>query len=1085
MTKKALWPVIIFLLAPGGLFPADSKYAFQYLWEGFERENLWLIDELYGNAVKDIELSAEYATESKKSMKVTFHGEGLGLITRVDVPSLAGLMEMKLDVLSTRPGARFTFAYSIKDSFDWYEAKSVNLKKGWNRDITVDFTGADFKFGEEQSYERQAVGLDQIKKIFLKFEILRKADIYVDNIRFTGREIGNRANAIPLAKVTAKDTVSQYSLIGKAVVPSWSAEKSAGVLQDRAGKYALQFRDIDNIRKAAFAVNQAIDLSGVSKILVTVENSGTPAVFSMAFQSGEGWTWTETPLFYLSPNIRKSVTINLNAPYFKSERTTWNFHSYLFNKQNIKAFSFLLYGFPKKLISGSIRILDFAFVKGKQFVPEEEKVLPYSAPVYSKKEYAPPRKLELYSFDRTVYQYDKLELTFAIPGDYKNPYDPDEVSCRGIFTSPEGDETEVPAFYYGFLDDNRDETGKGVWKVRFAPDRTGAWKFSLKIKNPAGEALHERTGMEFNVLPAGNKNGFVRARGNRFVFDSGRNYYPVGANLCWVEKWLQEGKENLYLKYLKDFSRSRMNWTRIWNVPWGLILEWTKPRGAGLAQYSQKDAFLFDEFVEYARQKGIYLQLVLNYHRMLDVNYEWDAHPYNKKNGGPMEKPEDFFTDPTARKLFKQRLLYTIARWGYSTSLLAWELFNEVDLTSAYHEKNVRKWHREMGKYIKSVDPFEHLVTTSFARPLSGMETYDLSQIDFSQTHIYTYDFKAALFTIPRHKTEKLDKPHITSEIGGGVEEGAEEEKDKTGIRLHNVLWYSLFSLTPSSAMYWWWDYYIGKNGLYHHFEHLSRLTEELDFKKAKETAVRVETKGISDYFFAPTLDWERPTGSEFRLVNNELTGDGYLSKYFQGPNHSDMMIKPEFAIDFLEDGRMDIMVEQSSYLGARLKVLVDGQEAFSRAFAGIDSTMPAVVNRLFSIPVKKGKRKIRLENGGPDWIKMTYINFVNCVADIEAFGLQDGKCQYIWLKNRSHNAESVLAGRKSAAVPGRIVVDDVLKQKKAKVYYYDTWKNELVKIVNIGHRNRKFVIDYPAVEKDILLVVKKHDTKDEFSLKY
>lgn len=38
----------------------------------------------------------------------------------------------------------------------------------------------------------------------------------------------------------------------------------------------------------------------------------------------------------------------------------------------------------------------------------------------------------------------------------------------------------------------------------------------------------------------------------------------------------------------------------------------------------------------------------------------------------------DFFTNERARADYKQRLRYLVARYGYSTSIFAWEFFNEV-----------------------------------------------------------------------------------------------------------------------------------------------------------------------------------------------------------------------------------------------------------------------------------------------------------------------------------------------------------------------------------------------------------------------
>ena len=59
-----------------------------------------------------------------------------------------------------------------------------------------------------------------------------------------------------------------------------------------------------------------------------------------------------------------------------------------------------------------------------------------------------------------------------------------------------------------------------------------------------------------------------------------------------------------------------------------------------------------------------------------------------------------------------------IARYGYNRGIVAWELFNEVDWTDDYdqHQTKVADWLEEMAASIKEIDPYGHLVTTSFAR---------------------------------------------------------------------------------------------------------------------------------------------------------------------------------------------------------------------------------------------------------------------------------------------------------------------------------------------------------------------------------
>jgi endo-1,4-beta-mannosidase len=141
----------------------------------------------------------------------------------------------------------------------------------------------------------------------------------------------------------------------------------------------------------------------------------------------------------------------------------------------------------------------------------------------------------------------------------------------------------------------------------------------------------------------------------------------------------------------------------------------------GLGKYSQQAAAMQDSILSHAEKRDIRLQLTLLQHGMFseNVNSNWSDNPYNVALGGPLNKAEEFFYNATAKQQIKKLFRYNIARWGYSSNVYAWELFNEVQFTgnhpnqSATWKTGVLTWHDEMSQYIKSIDPFNHVVTTS------------------------------------------------------------------------------------------------------------------------------------------------------------------------------------------------------------------------------------------------------------------------------------------------------------------------------------------------------------------------------------
>src|SRR5205807_5840446 len=67
-----------------------------------------------------------------------------------------------------------------------------------------------------------------------------------------------------------------------------------------------------------------------------------------------------------------------------------------------------------------------------------------------------------------------------------------------------------------------------------------------------------------------------------------------------------------------------------------------------------------DAILDLAQRNGLNIMLCLGtYGEFKEGGYfnegQWKANPYNSANGGPCVKPEDFWTDATARKLYHRR----------------------------------------------------------------------------------------------------------------------------------------------------------------------------------------------------------------------------------------------------------------------------------------------------------------------------------------------------------------------------------------------------------------------------------------------
>ena len=468
---------------------------------------------------------------------------------------------------------------------------------------------------------------------------------------------------------------------------------------------------------------------------------------------------------------------------------------------------------------------------------------------------ATPRAI-WYPSEPLVYSRFEIRLD-AEPG--SNPFDSRTSDLSATFTTPKGRKVRVPGFYYepftrvtarGKEGDYKEDllpAGKGSWRVRYSPIEVGLHQFTIILRRK-GRPDVQHAG-ELNAKPPLDR-GFVRVEPSTrryFEFDDRTPLFLLGECCCWggplgtfsYDEWFQTHRS------------AGMNYARIWMSPWAFGIE-AEPKTR--ANYRMDQAWALDYVVEQAEKNGIYLMICLDYHGMLKTrrdkwkeNAHWPNHPYNAAHGGPCKRPGDFFTHPQARRLYRERLRYILARWGYSTHVLAWEFWNEVDL--CYVERGVTPkvvtdWHREMGSFVKRSDPNRHLVTTSFCRSDAGHEVWSLPQIDFTQSHCYNEpDPAAALTALASKMYAQFGKPTFTGEYGvasGGAE--ATARKDPLGAALHQALWSSALSGAAGSAMPWWWDNYIHPEGMYIVWRTLSEFFDREPIGSALFRPARIVT---------------------------------------------------------------------------------------------------------------------------------------------------------------------------------------------------------------------------------------------------
>lgn len=402
----------------------------------------------------------------------------------------------------------------------------------------------------------------------------------------------------------------------------------------------------------------------------------------------------------------------------------------------------------------------------------------------------------------------KVEFGFVVKDSYKNVFDNEEISIDAIVTTPDQQKMTVPCFYFvkGFFSQNtwRTDTTNQHWMLRFSSPKAGIHKFIFKLTDKNGVV----TSQEYTVdIQEDTHKGIIKIDADNkqyYRHTSGQPYYPLGINVGW------NSIQN-YTTIINNLANAEANLVRFWQVPFNRqALEWKNDGyNKGIGVYSQEAAAISDSLFALSESKNMYLQLVFLQHGMFseNVNSNWNDNPYNAKLGGPLTKAEEFFYNETAKKSIKKLLRYTIARWGYSTHLFAWELFNEVQFTgihpnqSALWRQSVLTWHDEMGKYIKSIDPFKHIVTTS-AEDKQLLEMDKLEGLDVVQYHLY--DTK--LLTAQNAKDEDFKQKLSRTAIING-EYGLDINTADVPFETQRIsIWTGIMNQVPH--LMWLWDNY-------------------------------------------------------------------------------------------------------------------------------------------------------------------------------------------------------------------------------------------------------------------------------------
>jgi hypothetical protein len=476
-----------------------------------------------------------------------------------------------------------------------------------------------------------------------------------------------------------------------------------------------------------------------------------------------------------------------------------------------------------------------------------------------------------------------------------NPYDPNQIRISCQFTSPNNTYNRNGFYYVDYttipVDKKCDKwvmvLNDYTFRIRFAPPDVGTYTgiVSLVLNNSTTINSYQ---FSFTVVQNTNKGHLSVLTANTNILKLGYNdgsvFFGIGRAVPFA-LWSTNNSDNsngpnpngLYTTgtdwreipsnpnthrdqrtIIRDLAKNGGNFVRIRLDEWSVPIETLDPAepdlvtqfnnaGKYLNNYHHNQMFMWEMDSTLAACESKNMHIMLNlvgdwwFPDPVNVttNYAplgWHRTPYTSLLGNSIASRDTFFTDPTAIAIFKRRLYYIEARWGYSPSIGLWEMINETENMDCYpppgsnptfpnnnpaNHSNISSWICEMANYLKTGFYPSHPVTNGTVKfydypyPYVNNHT-NASCLDVFSSNSYidawdaTHQVPASIWNLQYdfggmghmrywdpYYTGK--KPFIWGELGHSV--------DKIDVwsdsHFHTTVWESIFENGIGTGMYW------------------------------------------------------------------------------------------------------------------------------------------------------------------------------------------------------------------------------------------------------------------------------------------
>ena len=269
--------------------------------------------------------------------------------------------------------------------------------------------------------------------------------------------------------------------------------------------------------------------------------------------------------------------------------------------------------------------------------------------------------------------FEPLVTNLVLGAEYENPFDPDDIRVDAVFSAPSGETRVLPCFYL------RGGNTSSRWQARFTPSETGTYGYQIRVEVAGMVLASDRLSLQ---VTESERRGFLHANDDSdssLRLDSGALLNETGvsftgstaSDIAWGPTFRQLG--GLGPKLARVCLGSDI-------LPFGR-------EGSGPVRHNLNAPRKLDRILDLAEHHGIYVILALG--------------------GIASPSPRGTSASEVARPAARRQLRYIVARWGYSTSIAAWE-FGPEDEGDEGPADGISTARDDMAATLREVDPYGH-----------------------------------------------------------------------------------------------------------------------------------------------------------------------------------------------------------------------------------------------------------------------------------------------------------------------------------------------------------------------------------------